>query len=389
MAPAPKKRATRSQPARRTGPVTVWLVTGDDEFSIKEEAARLATELAPADAGAFGCDIVEGDCDNQDEAVQLLRRLNEALFTVGLFGGNKLVWLKNTSLLADTRTTGAEAVKDGLADLADQLKAGLPEGVKLLISAIGCDKRRALYKTLEKLADLRRFDVPDAGKAAGEQEIADFIRRQLAKLGKQMDPAAFEAFRLLIAPDYREIANELEKLDLYTGTRPAITETDVRAICSASRQAVIWDLTDSLGARRLGDSLAALRHLLDGGENPIGVLMMLVAQFRLMLLARDLIDRRVLVPGSPPNGAYQYVRRFQDLPETETAHFPRTKTGALPNAWRFYRCAWAARNFSTTELVNALETLTDVNRQLVSTGLDNQLVLEQAIVRIARQEKAA
>ena len=69
-------------------------------------------------------------------------------------------------------------------------------------------------------------------------------------------------------------------------TRRAITKEDVRAICSASRQAVIWELTDALGARRTSQAIAALENLLDAGEQPIGVLMMLVAQFRLMLLAQ-------------------------------------------------------------------------------------------------------
>ena len=122
---------------------SVYLVGGADEFTIKETAAKLASNLAPKGAGEFGVEIIEGDATNQDEALKIIGRLREALDTVGLFGGGeKLVWLKNTNLLADTQTTRAEAVKESLLDFADTLKRGLPDGVTLLISAIGCDRRK-------------------------------------------------------------------------------------------------------------------------------------------------------------------------------------------------------------------------------------------------------
>lgn len=377
---------TKGRSAATTAPL--FLIAGSDEFSIKEAAAKLAQELAPREAGEFGIEIVEGDTSNQDEALRVLGRLNEALFTVGFFGSDKLVWLKSTDLLGDTRTAGAEAVKNALTDLADKLKAGLPDGVRLLISAIGCDKRRSLYKTIEKLGTVKLFDLPEAGKAAGDEEIAAFIQGRLKDAGKKMDGAAFETFRLLVAPEFREIANELEKLDLYVGQRPVITEQDVRAICCASRQSVIWELTDALGARQLNASLVALQNLLDAAESPIGVLMMLVAQFRLMLLAHDLMTRKLLVPQAPPYGARPYFQGFNALPEHATAHFPRSKEGALPNAWRLYRCAVAARHFSQAELIRALEVLVAANRQLVATQLDERLVLEQAIIKIARKASA-
>ena len=380
--PAAAKTAV---PKPKGSATAIHLVAGDDEFSVKEEAARLAKKLAPGAAGEFGLEIIEGDANNQDEALRLLGRLNEALFTVGFFGSEKLVWLKSTDLLGESRTAGAEAVKEALASLADTLKRGLPPGVQLLISAIGCDKRRTLYKTIEKLGAVKLFEVPEAGKTAGEKEISTFINSRLSGYGKKMDPGAMERFRILVAPEFREIANELEKLDLYVGNRSTISEADVRAICSASRQAIIWDLTDALGARNLPGSIAALQNLLHGGESPLGIVMMLVAQFRLMLLARDLMVRKVLIPQPPPNGGFAYFQGFQNLSEQETAHFPRGKNDALPNGWRLYRCALAAKNFSTDELIEAMDILTEANRLLVSTQLDDRLVIEQAMVKIASQ----
>jgi DNA polymerase-3 subunit delta len=373
-------------PAAATKTKSIYLIGGADEFSIKETAAKLAEKLAPKKAGEFGLEIIEGAVSNQDEALKILSRVREALNTVGLFGGgDKLVWLKSTELLADNPTTRTEAVKDSLAKLGDLLKGGLGEGVVLLISAIGCDRRKSLYKTLEKIGEVQFFEALEEGKGDADEDIEAFIRAKLRADAKTMNPEAIQTFRDLVAPSLREIANELEKLITYVGKRNEILPGDVRAICSASRQAVIWELTDALGARRTAQAIAALENLLDSGDQPIGILMMLVAQFRLMLLARDLMQRKLITARDGQGGNFEFVKAFERLPERATAHFPRTKEGALPNAWRLYRCALAAKNFSTKELIRAMDLLLEANRQLVTTQLDDRLVLEEAIAKIARK----
>ena len=373
-------------PVATTKTKSTYLIGGTDEFSIKETAAKLAEKLTPKKAGEFGLEIIEDSFSNQDEALKILSRVREALNTVGLFGGgDKLVWLKSTELLADNPTTRTETVKDALAELGDLLKGGLGESVVLLISAIGCDRRKSLYKTLEKIGEVQFFEALEEGKGDADEDIEAFIRSKLRADSKTMNVEAVQAFRDLVAPNLREIANELEKLITYVGKRNEISQEDVRAICSASRQAVIWELTDALGARRTAHAIAALENLLDSGDQPIGILMMLVAQFRLMLLARDLMQRKLITARDGQGGNFEFVKAFERLPEQATAHFPRTKEGALPNAWRLYRCALAAKNFSTTELIRAMDLLLEANRQLVTTQLDDRLVLEEAIAKIARK----
>jgi DNA polymerase-3 subunit delta len=371
-------------PAATAKTQSIYLVGGTDEFSIKETAAKLAEKLAPK-SGEFGVEIIEGAAANQDDALRILARVKEALTTVGLFGADKLVWLKNTNLLADERGVTAEAVKDALTDLADLLKQGLPAGVRLLISALGCDRRKALYKTIEKTGAIQFFEALDDSKEADE-DIAEFIQRRLTAEKKSLNHAGFELFRELVAPNLREIANELEKLCLYVGARAQITETDVRAICSASRQAVIWELTDSLGARSLRRSLAALDNLLANGEAPLGIVSMLSAQFRFMLLMKDLMTRRLIQAGE--NAGLAFVKAFEALPASATAHFPKTKEGKNPSPWRLYRCALAAKHYSQAELIAAMDVLLLANLQLVSTQLDERLVLEQAVVKIAGPARA-
>ena len=374
-------------PATRAETKSIYLVGGDDEFSIKEAASKLAEKLAPKNGGEFGVEIIEGDATNQDAALKVIGRVNEALNTVGFFGGEKLVWLKSTDLLGDNVVTRTEAVKEALLELADLLKRGLPNGVRLLISAVGCDRRKTIYKTIEKTGEVQFFEALEEGKGHGDEEIAAFIQNRLRMEKKTMLSTAFETFRGLVAPNLREIANELEKVSIYVGKRAEITEADVTAICSASRQSVIWELTDTLGARQVTRAIGALENLLESGEQAIGVVAMLVSQFRLMLLMKDLMTRKVIGVADGQGAGFQFVKAFERLPEEEVAHFPKTKEGAPPSAWRLYRCALAARNFSINELIRAMDLLLEANRQLVSTQLDARLVLEEVIVKIALKGK--
>lgn len=361
----------------------IHLIGGTDEFTVKETAARLARQFAPPN-NPLATEIIEADTPNQDAALQTLARLREALFAGSLFADAKLVWWKNTELLADNPVTRAQAVKESLTELADQLRQALPPETRLLISAIGLDKRRTLFKTLEKIAQVQIFDRPDPDNQHDQEAFVAFLRDRLKAEHKTMTAEAAELFQKLVAPDFREMANELEKLVTYVGSRTEITEADVRAVVSPSRQAIIWDLTDALGYRRLPAAVAALEHLLEQGESALGLLMMLVAQFRLMLLARDLAERRILVPRDGPGGSLEYVRAFEKLPADATAHFPTGKDGALPNAWRLYRCALAAKHFSRDELIRALELLQDAYIQLVSSQLDERLILEETLAKLAR-----
>ena len=363
---------------------SVYLLGGNDEFAIKQAAALLAPKLAPRGAGEFGSEIIEGGAGNGDDALKELNRLRESLQTVGFFGTNKLVWWKNTNLLA-AEPPGGAATTAALNELADELKDNWPAGVTLLVSAIGTDKRRTLFQRLSKLGDVQLFDAPEAGKAEDEADLADFITGKLAADGKQFGPGAQAAFRELVEPTRRELANELEKLCLFVGPRTEITTADVRAICSATRTAVIWDLVDAVAARHAPRAVAALRNLLDNGDNAIGVVMLLVGQFRLILLARDFAERKVLVAGPGEGDKWAFLKSYKALPARESAHLPVSKDGKPPNEWRFHRCAVAARNFTMPELIRALDLLLEANLQLVSTQLDERLVLEELVAKICQR----
>ena len=92
----------------------IYAVVGSDDVEVKQTAADLANKLKPADAGDFGLEIIDGAADNADQAAGRIRSTIEALRTLPFFGGEKLVWLKNTNFLGDDQKARSAAVQEAL-----------------------------------------------------------------------------------------------------------------------------------------------------------------------------------------------------------------------------------------------------------------------------------
>lgn len=149
---------------------------------------------------------------------------------------------------------------------------------------------------------------------------------------------------------------------------------------ATSRAGVIFELGDAIGRRRLGSALEALRHFTSRNENPVGLLLAaIVPKVRNLMLASDLASRNRL-----PEGSYGSFQSALDrLPESETAHLPRAKTGKL-SAYPLFLSLREARNFQAAQLREGMRSCLDANRRLVSTIEDPNLVLTELLTTLCR-----
>ncbi|PYJ42958.1 MAG: hypothetical protein DME86_04205 [Verrucomicrobia bacterium] len=85
----------------KTRTANLYAIVGSDEAAVKREAAALAQKLAPAEAGEFGLETIDGAADNVEQAAGAIRSTIAALQTLPFFGGGKLVWLKSANFLSD------------------------------------------------------------------------------------------------------------------------------------------------------------------------------------------------------------------------------------------------------------------------------------------------
>jgi DNA polymerase-3 subunit delta len=379
-------RAAKNAPKKSdsTPGSAVCAVVGSDESEVKRHARQLASELAPAEAGDLGCEVIDGVAETADQAVLRIHQTIDALLTLPFFGGDKLVWLKNASFLADSVTGRAASVLEATERLLETLRSGLPGGVRFLLSAPEIDKRRSFYKGLGKVAKVQIFDKLDAGRAGWEDEAASIVSGRAKALDLRLWGEALELFVLFTGGDSRQIDNELEKLDLYLGhTRREVTVEDVRVMVPVSRAGVVFELGNALAARDLKQALALIDQLLFQGETAIAILLVaIIPTVRNLLLAKDLMQRHRL---SRPAAPFHFTSALNRLPAHATDHLPRKKDGTI-NTYALGIAATGAHRYELSELRTALEKCLAANVALVSSGVEARTVLTELVVRIAAVE---
>lgn len=393
-----------------TAATNIYAVVGSDEAEVKRAAAELASNLTPPDAGDFGLDVVDGAVDHAEQAAARIRSAIEALQTLPFFGGSKVVWLKNANFLGDTQIGRAAGVQSALEELSELIERGLGSDVIFLVSAIEVDKRRSFYRSLVKRAELQIFDRLDSGRSGWEEEAIEAVRRRAKKRKLQFDEDALDLFVLLTGGDTRQIENELEKIDVFlsesTGFQPVrragvspakepaakiatgptagtavprVTVNLVRELVPLSRAGVIFELSNALAMRDLELALTLVRRLLDQGESAVGILLVaILPTVRNLLLAKDLMERHRL---ARPHSPFQFISAINRLPAEATDHLPRKKDGSI-NAYPLGIAAQQAHRFETKQLVRAMQACLEANLQLVTTQLDHELVLTEAVVKL-------
>ena len=363
-------------PAVKTA--AIHAILGSDEFEVKRAALELSRELNPG--GDFGLETIDCAADNLDQAVKAIRNATEALQTFGMFGGEKLVWMKNVNFLADTVVGRSDQVLDGLEKLLSILQSGLPDGTRFLISATETDKRRTFYKSLSKLAKVQLFEGLDNSKAGWEEGASMLVQDMAYKLGLHMDSDAAELFTLYTGGDRRIISSEIEKLNLYLGkTRREVNVADVRLLTPLSRAGVVFELSNAISARQLAPALDLLKQLIFQGENEIGIILVaIIPTVRNLLIVKDLMVRHGL---SKPAQPFFFGKQLERLPADAIAHLPRSKEGKL-NTFPMGIAAGNVHRYTIPELRKALSACLEANLALVTSPTEKEIILNQLIVRI-------
>jgi DNA polymerase-3 subunit delta len=362
----------------------VALLCGDDEFAVKQHARQLFQQWCEQ-IGGMDHETIDAGAANSGEALRALARLREALQTLPFFGTGKVIWFKDCSFLGTDRTATAQAVAEALASLAADLKAFRWDNVRLLISATEVDKRKTFYKTLEKIGRVEAFTALsfDDKDWAGQAEV--FAQRELRARKKEIADEALGEFVAAVGPSFRDLTNELEKLALYVGDRPEITAADVAAIVTRRKHAKAFALGDALGDRNLPQLLRTLdgelweiRAKVDKNKSVIGLLYGLTAKVRTLLLLKELIGAGLLKPAADYN---RFKTQLERVPADALPADKRFNPLAM-NPYILFKALPQTSRYSSAELVRAMELLLACNQRLVSSGLDDAVVLQQTLVQI-------
>ncbi len=368
------------------------LICGDDEFAVKQHARQLYRQWCD-EIGGMDHEIIEATVTNSGEVLVAIARLREALQTLPFFGAGKVIWLRDCNFLGDERVASAQAVTESLGDLAEELKHfawSRNSGIRLLISAGKVDKRKTFFKTLDKIGSVETF----AGWSADDRDWAEraevAAQTAVRERKKEISQEALAELVNRVGPNPRQLENEVEKLCLFVGERKEIEADDVDSVCIQNKTARAFALGDALGDRDLPRLLRRLDEELwevkfDSKKSEIGLLYGLIAKVRAMLLLKEMLREGWIKPEMDYN---RFKAQLQHVPPDKLPGDRRYNSLAL-NPYVLYKALPQIKRYAEAELIRAMDLLLRCNQRLVSSGLDETLVLQQTLVQIITPQTAA
>jgi len=357
------------------------LVCGEDDFAVKQRAKQIYLQWTE-ELGGMDHEIIDASVSHSGDALKALAKLREAMQTLPFFGTGKVIWLQDCNFLSDERAATKD-VTESLAALAEDLKEFAWQNVRLLISAGKVDKRKGFYKALDKLGAVESFAgwSVDDRDWAGQAEA--WASKALRARQKEISDEALSELVNRVGPNARQLDNEVEKVALYVGDRKQIEFDDVATICTRNKMARAFALGDALGDRDLPRLLARLDESLwevklDPQKSEIGLLYGLIAKVRAMLLLKEMLKEGWVKPDMDYN---RFKAQLERVPKDQLPEDRRFNPLAL-NPYVLYKALPQVKRYSEAELIRAMDLLFQCNLRLVSTSLDESLVVQQTLVQI-------
>lgn len=365
------------------------VIVGTDEGMVRQQALELHRELTGGVDDGFTHETIDGNADNSDAAFEICRSTVQALQTLPMFGGDKVVWLRNANFLSDSVTGRSQRTDEGVEALRAALEGGLPSGVRFLLSALGIDKRRSFWKFLQDAGEVQSFDRIDTSRDDWQEQVAALVLARAKELGLRFEEEALASFVMRAGEQTQQITNELEKLRLYLGEENrAITPEDVMDLVPLSREAVVFEIGQAIERGHLDRALTLVDQQLEADESAIGIMRAsIIGLVRNLFMAKLVSEHFKLGSRGFPNyGAF--AGTINRLPEADRAWLPQKKDGTGINGYPIFLALKASADYELDSLRQLMEATLNADRALVTTGLDHRLVLHRLIAQIAAARKS-
>ncbi len=293
------------------------ILYGPDRGLVSERAEALARESKVDLKDSFSLVRLEAGQIASDPG-----RLIDESRSIGLFGGRRLIWIRNAMN------------ERGLCEALQLIDKEKPTDCCLIVEA-GDLKKGA---TLRKVGESARSLMMVPCYADDTRALSQLIDSELKDAGLSITPDARERLLGVIGGDRRASRNELKKLALYCGPSGRVEEEDVAAIVSDASTSTAEDAVDAMLTGNV-DSLSQSFARIASSKTPVFlVLQACLRQMQLLDLMRADIEG---------NG-----RSAQDVMATHGRHLHFRRKPLVEGALRRWNAAATQRDLQ--RLQNAI-----------------------------------
>lgn len=315
----------------------IYIIVGSESYLSLEALGDIKAAVKAAGSDALSSESFTG---REVRAEALLG----ALRTVPMLGGRPLVVIREGESLSREN---------------QELLAGYMEGpVESSTLVVVADKLDGRGRFMQLAA--KNGAVVEC-KPLYLDKVPSWINAESKKRGRQMSQKAAQTMAAMVGNDLGQITQAIERVILYIGDRKLIEEVDVLRATADTHQHTIFELCDAVGSKSWKRSFSLLNNVLENGESPVKLLVMLSRHFRILSKAKEAdgkMDARSVASyiGVNPYFARNYLEQ--------------------------------SKRFSAGELKAAFRVLHRCDRELKSSPVPKERVLERALFELIRQKGA-
>jgi DNA polymerase-3 subunit delta len=322
---------------------TVYIFHGEDDFAINQFIEKLIAKLGDPGKAMMNVTRLDG-------SIIRLGELENAVYMMPFLADRRIVIL--TKPLAGLNEPEGQ---DKFIELLNRV----PQSTALLLVEYRplMVKRKAdgkLLKWAQKNSTqvyLRAFPLP---KGEGMEA---WILKKVSAEGCVITEAAAKQLAELVGEDTRLADLEIQKLLAYVNYHRMIEIKDVETVTALIPEGKIFSMMDALSEQNGKEAMLQLQRLLET-EDPAYIFAMIVRQFRLLILARDAINRG--------RGVDDLILEYRVKP----------KLKSYPAKLAFSH----ARHYSLPVLENVYHRLLEIDRQLKRSQISPELAVETFVV---------
>jgi DNA polymerase-3 subunit delta len=350
----------------------LYIISGDDDIARKRRAREIVCEITQCDEPENdpSLEVISGDAEESMDSILL--RFLDALRTPPFLSDSKKLWLRHIS---DLDMFSSENASKTVLAVAEELIQELPDELTVIIDGPNLDLRKSFAKKIKAAGAVIENKVT---AKPNDKNFADSRRQEIynwsQKCGKRIDADAVQFLSEVVGSSSGALANELEKLDCYTGNRPTVTLADCKLVVSRTPEAISWEFTSALTSRDQTSALQLLNMLLAQQEPGIKLLAIVSGEFQKIMQTRVAIDDLNIKTRVNP-------RTFDNIPDDIRAANPGNPLLKM-HPYRAFKVCEAAEKFTDRELAEKLSLIRDASRALVSGAGDTRIILEQLVLRL-------
>jgi DNA polymerase-3 subunit delta len=237
----------------------LYFLFGDEPYLLNQSVGRLKNTVVNEATADFNLNVYYA----ADSEVSVIRDSVEML---AMMAPRRLVIVKEAQDLTDKEWSSLESLFEKPV-----------ESTVFVLTASRIDRRKKSVKMLLEKAHAVEFKRPY------DNQIPTWINYIAGTHEVEISEEAIHLLHKLVGSHLQEIDSEVRKLKDFLGERKRIEVSDVSQVVSHVREESVFDLTRAIGENDRVKALEYLVHLMDQGQNEVGIITMIARHVRLLL----------------------------------------------------------------------------------------------------------